>query len=252
MKFRKRPLVIDAVRWTGDNASEVTAFVGRRPDTSEDAFQLPDASSQWDQARVWAEAEGCWMRCPVGHWVIRGIKGEFYPHEPAAFDLVYEPVDDVAGQPSQVRGPLVGASAVVLREGRVLFGRRRGAHGARTYAFPGGKVSPGEQPVDTVIRELREETGLVVKDVQSIAWTSDLFLADGLHYVTLHHLVEVGPNAEPKVLEPQKCDGWGWYSWADLPAPLFLPAAHLVQTGWRPQLGPTSARLRLRASSAKA
>lgn len=234
MKYRKRPVVVDAIRWTGDNASEVTAFVGRRPGTTEDAFQLPDASSQWDQARVWAEAEGCWMRCPVGHWVIRGIKGEFYPHEPAAFDLVYERVDQDPDQPPPLRGPLVGASAVVLREGRVLLGRRRGAHGGGTYAFPGGKISPGEQPIDAVIREIREETGLVVHDVRPVTWTSDIFTGDGFHYVTLHHVAEVGTDAHARLREPEKCDGWDWYSWDELPSPLFLPAAHLVESGWRP------------------
>lgn len=128
----------------------------------------------------------------------------------------------------------MGASAVVVRGGRVLLGRRRGAHGAGTYAFPGGKVDPGERPADAVIRELREETGLVVAEPRPITWTSDIFDAEGLHYVTLHHLVEVDSRAEPLLLEPEKCEGWDWYSWSELPVPLFLPARQLVETGWRP------------------
>ena len=48
MRYRKRPVIVDAVRWIGDNLSEVTAFVGKRPGTTEDGFQLPSADSERD------------------------------------------------------------------------------------------------------------------------------------------------------------------------------------------------------------
>ncbi len=46
-----------------------------------------------------------------------------------------------------VSGPLVGVSAVVVRDGLVIVGRRKGSHGAGSWAFPGGKVEPGEDPL---------------------------------------------------------------------------------------------------------
>ncbi|WP_307248609.1 PfkB family carbohydrate kinase [Catenuloplanes indicus] len=131
------------------------------------------------------------------------------------------------------RGPFVGVSAVVLRDGGVLLGRRRGTHGNGTWAFPGGKVDAGEEPAVTVGRELHEETGLRATRVVPIRWTSDLFPESGLHYVTLHHLVEA--DGEPELREPEKAYEWRW--WADLerlPEPLFGPAAALWATGWRP------------------
>jgi 8-oxo-dGTP diphosphatase len=131
------------------------------------------------------------------------------------------------------RGPLVGAAAIVVRDGRVLLGERQGAHGEGTWAFPGGKVDAGEEPAVAVARELAEETGLVATCVAPATWTNDLFASDGLHYVTLHHRVAVGPG-EPRVLEPAKCRGWGWFAWDALPAPLFVPVANLVAQGWRP------------------
>lgn len=131
-----------------------------------------------------------------------------------------------------VRGPFVGASAIVVRTGAVLLGRRRGAHGAGTFAFPGGKVDPGEDPAEAVRRELLEETGLVARTVTPAAWTSDVFADAGLHYVTLHHVVDA--DGEPRVLEPDKVEDWDWFDWDDLPVPLFGPAAALRDTGWRP------------------
>jgi 8-oxo-dGTP diphosphatase len=125
----------------------------------------------------------------------------------------------------------------VVRDGLVLLGERQGAHGEGEWAFPGGKVDPGEDAAQTIARELREETGLVAVAVRPLAWTNDLFCADGLHYVTLHHLVDVAPG-EPELREPDKCRGWGWFSWDALPAPLFAPVEHLKAQGWRPDVRP--------------
>jgi 8-oxo-dGTP diphosphatase len=129
-------------------------------------------------------------------------------------------------------GPFVGVSAIVIRAGAVLMGRRRGAHGAGSFAFPGGKPDPGEPPADTVRRELREETGLVARSIRPVAWTSDVFPEAGLHFITLHHLVDA--DGEPEVREPDKVDAWAWHPWDALPDPLFAPAASLIARGWRP------------------
>ena len=131
-----------------------------------------------------------------------------------------------------VTGPFVGVSAIVVRDGAVLVGRRRGAHGAGTWAFPGGKSDPGEHPSDTVRRELLEETGLAARSVQPVAWTSDVFADADMHFVTLHHLVDA--VGEPAVREPDKVEVWRWYPWNELPEPLFAPAASLIARGWRP------------------
>ncbi|MEB3368861.1 nucleotide triphosphate diphosphatase NUDT15 [Saccharopolyspora mangrovi] len=133
---------------------------------------------------------------------------------------------------SEIRGPFVGTSAIVVRDAAVLLGKRKGAHGAGSWSFPGGKVDPGEAPEDAAARELAEETGLVATDITTIAWTSDVFDDEGLHYITLHHLIAA--EGAPQVLEPDKVESWSWHRWNDLPAPLFTPARSLVETGWRP------------------
>lgn len=60
---------------------------------------------------------------------------------------------------------LVAACALIDADGRVLLAQRpQGKPMAGLWEFPGGKVEPGERPEDTLIRELREELGIVVNE----------------------------------------------------------------------------------------
>jgi 8-oxo-dGTP diphosphatase len=60
---------------------------------------------------------------------------------------------------------LVAACALIDPDGRVLIAQRPpGKSMAGLWEFPGGKVEVGERPEDTVIRELKEELGIVVRE----------------------------------------------------------------------------------------
>jgi len=127
----------------------------------------------------------------------------------------------------------VGIGVIVLRSGRVLLGRRRGAHGAGDWALPGGHLEFGEAPETCAARELAEETGLRAAAWRRAPYSADVMPVAGRHYVTLFMLAD-GVTGDPQRLEPQKCDGWSWHDWDALPEPLFAPLASLHRSGWRP------------------
>jgi 8-oxo-dGTP diphosphatase len=55
-------------------------------------------------------------------------------------------------------------AGLIMRDGRVLITQRTATQSlALKWEFPGGKVEPGEAPVDALIRELREEIGVTVR-----------------------------------------------------------------------------------------
>lgn len=130
--------------------------------------------------------------------------------------------------------PRIGVGVIMLRQGRLLLGERRGAHGAGSWALPGGHLEFGESVEDCARREALEETGLTLLNLRRGPWSNDIFEAEGRHYVTLFMLAEAGPG-EPERCEPEKCGGWHWFDWAALPEPLFAPLATLRASGFLPE-----------------
>lgn len=135
--------------------------------------------------------------------------------------------------PQASRRPGVGIGVIIVREGRVLLGRRRNAHGEGSWSCPGGHLEFDETIEECARRETREETGMEISRVRHAAFTNNLFEDHGKQYVTLYVTAEWN-SEEPENLEPEYCDGWEWFSWDRLPEPLFPPLRSLLEQGYRP------------------
>jgi 8-oxo-dGTP diphosphatase len=133
--------------------------------------------------------------------------------------------------------PRVGVGVLVWHDGKVLLGRRRGAHGAESFSFPGGHLGFGESWQACAEREVREETGLELDAVGFAGVTNDLFADEGKHNVTIFMQARARSGA-PELKEPDKCAGWAWYAWSELPSPLFLPIRNLLAGGYSPTTKP--------------
>jgi hypothetical protein len=88
MKFRKKPVVIEAVRWTGDNLREVIDFTRLHPSANKWTWEEYEAVVRKDGLKIFT-MEGRLMAA-IGDWIIRGVKGEFYPCKPDIFEATYE------------------------------------------------------------------------------------------------------------------------------------------------------------------
>lgn len=100
MKFRKKPVVIDAVQWRGGKHEILDSFCGRnwgRADAHDVAWSNPDT----EQIVIWNSAENQWLQVPVGHWVIRGLQGELYSCKPDIFEATYEAVESSPTTPAR-------------------------------------------------------------------------------------------------------------------------------------------------------
>ncbi|KEQ16250.1 nucleotide triphosphate diphosphatase NUDT15 [Endozoicomonas numazuensis] len=129
--------------------------------------------------------------------------------------------------------PKIGVAVIVIRDSKILLGRRINSHGQGQWAFPGGHLEFGESPEECGIREVMEETGLNINQLRTGPYTNDVFITEGKHYITLFMIAE-SSSGIPQVKEPEKCLEWEWFEWDHLPAPLFLPIVHLKELGYHP------------------
>lgn len=127
----------------------------------------------------------------------------------------------------------VGTGIIVVKDKKVLVGRRKGSHAAGLISFPGGHLDFGETWDACVLRELAEECGedfkvAVVPALTKIDFegrfrlhldwfvTNDI-LPEGKHYITIF-LVAEWVSGEPVNMEPHKCEGWEWLTFEELKA----------------------------------
>lgn len=110
----------------------------------------------------------------------------------------------------------------------LLLGKRISKNSENSWQFPGGHLESGETVSCCAEREVAEETGLRIKDINHLGYTNNSFASSGKHYVTLYVSARYA-GGDAMVMEPDKCECWGWFRWDQLPAPLFLPIQHYLK-----------------------
>lgn len=77
-KYKKKPVIIEAIQWTGKNLSEIDNFIDRTVDNKETTLVIHTLEGD--------------MEASIGDYIIKGVNGEFYPCKPDIFDKTYEEV----------------------------------------------------------------------------------------------------------------------------------------------------------------
>jgi len=81
MKYRKKPIIINAIQWRGDNLEDITKF---------DPF-FEGIKEPINMQIIIQTLEGV-MKADIGDYIIRGIKDELYPCKPDIFESTYEKI----------------------------------------------------------------------------------------------------------------------------------------------------------------
>ena len=91
MKFRKKPVVIDAVEWTGENLLQVIRFTGQHASAMSYKWEDYEDLVSRDGLKIFT-LEGV-MKASIGDWIIKGVNGEHYPIKADIFAKTYEAVE---------------------------------------------------------------------------------------------------------------------------------------------------------------
>lgn len=125
----------------------------------------------------------------------------------------------------------VSAYALVVEEGRLLLARL--SESSPVFApglwhLPGGGIDPGEQPVEALARELREETGRELAGARLVDARTYAVSRGGVDWnlTGLFYAVELKTDGVPEVVEVDgSTDAVSWIALEELRDPMLSPAA---------------------------
>jgi hypothetical protein len=100
-KYRKKPVVISAVQWTGDNLREIIDFTGRHPSAKEWSWEEFEQVAAKDGLKIFT-LEGSHL-ASIGDYIIRGVQSEYYPCKPDIFHKTYECLPEPCPNCGQIR-----------------------------------------------------------------------------------------------------------------------------------------------------
>jgi hypothetical protein len=89
-QYRKKPVAIEAIQWDGINYEEIQTFSNSKIKYYE-WFQHNDSGVNINMLSIFT-LEGK-MEASIGDFIIKGVKGEFYPCKPDIFELTYEKIE---------------------------------------------------------------------------------------------------------------------------------------------------------------
>jgi hypothetical protein len=91
-KYKKKPIVIEAIEWTGKNLKSVIDFIGMHPSAKKWTWTEYESVVKDEGLKIFT-LEGT-MMADIGDYIIKGVEGEYYPCKPNIFKATYEEVTE--------------------------------------------------------------------------------------------------------------------------------------------------------------
>lgn len=128
----------------------------------------------------------------------------------------------------------VGLGVMIFKDNKILLGKRHKSpnradselRGEGTWTMPGGKLEYGETFEEGATREVKEETGIILKDQKVICINNDK--NEYAHFVTVG-LFSDDFEGEPRIMEPDEITEWKWFELDNLPKNMFFPSANILK-----------------------
>ena len=127
-----------------------------------------------------------------------------------------------------------GLGVILEKDGKILLGMRHpdpdkadsAFRSAGEWSLPGGKIDFGETLEECAIREVREETGIIIKNPEVISIHN--CKNEHAHFLTAGVVVHEW-EGEAKVMEPDEMIEWKWFDKNNLPHPRYFPSFEVIE-----------------------
>lgn len=116
--------------------------------------------------------------------------------------------------------PIVGIWIAIIKNGKMLFGKRKSDHAHWVWSRPGGKLDPWESREECATREAYEETWLSIKNIEYLVTSNDIYEEENRHFVSIWMKSEYD-SGELTLMEPDKFEIWDRFDLDSLPQPVF-------------------------------
>ena len=128
-----------------------------------------------------------------------------------------------------MQAPGIGIGVILFKEGKVLMAKRgEKSFYSHHWSLPGGKLELFESFEDCAKREVFEETGLEIGNLEMVCLHNDSMPEVNKHYLTLIFKAEVS-GGELTIKEPEKNTEIAWFDLENLPSPLFPPTKNALE-----------------------
>ena len=113
---------------------------------------------------------------------------------------------------------------IVNKKGETLLARRaiNSKNEIGVWNKVGGAIEFGETIVEALKREVLEEIGIEIGDIEFLSYTDHILKDENQHWVGMNFMARI-KSGEPKILEPDKNDDLRWFKFEEIPTNLAMP-----------------------------